>query len=174
MSTAPTYADTPALTFTLLLSLPSPGHRLCALPPPPLPSHRGRLGCCGGGGGRRREECGLDLVAQGEEGVGAEPRGRGWGGVGEGRAEARPLPRALSAERVYRPGRARAGQREGWVAAPPTAGCPAHRLCPRGPPPRVTLGGCTHTGWWITRPATSSSDPFCFLQGPVEVSTSQT
>ena len=100
------------------------------------------------------------------EGLGAK--------AGVGGAEARPLPRALSAERVYRPGRARAGQREGWVAAPPTAGCPAHRLCPRGPPPRVTLGGCTHTGWWITRPATSSSDPFCFLQGPVEVSTSQT
>lgn len=137
----------------------------------------------GPGGGR----CGLDLVAavsqewariRGGRGPGqappaassllrSAPGGRPVGAGGPASAGTR-----LSQRGRHCRGGLRAGRREGWAAAAATAGCPAHRLCPQqraAPPPRVSLGGSTHTGWWVTRPAPPSSDPFCFLQGRIKV-----
>lgn len=142
----PRYADTPALTFTPLLS-PRPGHHLCALHLHPCQATPGDR-AAGGRGRARGRRWGLGLVGEGEAGVGAGPRGAG-GGPGPSRGELSapqrprrpaggsgafqrrdaPLPgRApLSAERLDRPGwapgRAEGGLSgsctHGWVSRPP-------------------------------------------------------
>lgn len=132
------YADTPALTFTPLLSPPRPGHHLCALPPPPLPRHTGRLGCWGwGGGGPGRGEVWAGPGGRGEPGVGADPRGAGQAPRGQLSAPQRPRrPAGESGGATVGVGSGQGAGRAGrWLqprlGAPPTGSAPSSAQRPR-------------------------------------------